>query len=166
MAVNATGLFIMTRTFGTHMAERGGGSIINIGSIQGMVGPDLTLYAGLIGRRRRITFLQGRLAATYAFRGSQARTAGVRVNAISPGGFYSGQDPVSFSDITLAPSSVEWPTTPTWREPSSSWRLMPPYTLPVRIFRLMAAIPRNKWSATVSYSHANLFGNLLWRNFL
>ena len=47
MAVNATGLFLMTRAFGDHMAERGGGSIINVGSIQGHVGPDFTLYEGL-----------------------------------------------------------------------------------------------------------------------
>jgi hypothetical protein len=47
MEVNATGLFVITRAFGQHMAERGRGSIINIGSIQGEVGPDFTLYEGL-----------------------------------------------------------------------------------------------------------------------
>jgi NAD(P)-dependent dehydrogenase (short-subunit alcohol dehydrogenase family) len=47
MQINATGIFMMTRAFGDAMAKAGGGSIINVGSIQGMVGPDNTLYEGL-----------------------------------------------------------------------------------------------------------------------
>ena len=46
MQTNATGLFAITRAFGDFMAENGTGSIVNIGSIQGMVGPDLSLYEG------------------------------------------------------------------------------------------------------------------------
>ena len=46
MRVNATGLFALTRAIGDVMAERGSGSIINIGSIQGMIGPDPTIYRG------------------------------------------------------------------------------------------------------------------------
>src|SRR4029079_14492115 len=47
MQINATRLFAITRVFGNHMAAKGGGSIINIGSIQGLMGPDFTLYEGL-----------------------------------------------------------------------------------------------------------------------
>ena len=47
MEANATGVFMMIRTFGEAMAAQGAGSILNIGSIQGMVGPDFTLYEGL-----------------------------------------------------------------------------------------------------------------------
>ena len=46
MNVNATGLFLITRAFGDVMAKQRSGSIINIGSIQGMVGPDPTIYKG------------------------------------------------------------------------------------------------------------------------
>ena len=46
MRVNATGLFVITRAFGDVMAAQGSGSIINIGSIQGMIGPDPTIYRG------------------------------------------------------------------------------------------------------------------------
>ena len=46
MEINATGIVMMTEIFGGHMGEHGGGSIINIGSIYGMVGPDFTLYGG------------------------------------------------------------------------------------------------------------------------
>jgi NAD(P)-dependent dehydrogenase (short-subunit alcohol dehydrogenase family) len=47
MKTNATGLFAITRAFGDAMAARGSGSIVNIGSIQGVVGPDYSLYEGL-----------------------------------------------------------------------------------------------------------------------
>ncbi|GAA3412247.1 SDR family NAD(P)-dependent oxidoreductase [Paenibacillus hodogayensis] len=47
MRINATGLFAVTRAFGDVMAVAGSGSIINIGSIQGMVGPDEQLYKGM-----------------------------------------------------------------------------------------------------------------------
>ena len=47
MEVNATGIFMMTRAFGEQMAKQNGGSIINIASIYGMIGPDFTLYEGL-----------------------------------------------------------------------------------------------------------------------
>ncbi|HPA44894.1 MAG TPA: SDR family NAD(P)-dependent oxidoreductase [bacterium] len=40
MEVNATGIFMMTRAFGEQMAKQNGGSIINIASIYGMIGPD------------------------------------------------------------------------------------------------------------------------------
>jgi len=44
MEVNATGLFTISRIVGNTMARAGKGSIINISSIQGMVGPDFWLY--------------------------------------------------------------------------------------------------------------------------
>ncbi|MBO5882935.1 MAG: SDR family oxidoreductase [Clostridia bacterium] len=47
MKINATGLFLITRAFGDKMCEAGSGSIINIGSYMGILGPDYTLYEGL-----------------------------------------------------------------------------------------------------------------------
>jgi len=47
MQANATGLFAITRAFADTMGTQGSGSIVNIGSIQGMVGPDFSLYEGL-----------------------------------------------------------------------------------------------------------------------
>ena len=47
MQANATGLFAITRAFADTMGAQGSGSIVNIGSIQGMVGPDFSLYEGL-----------------------------------------------------------------------------------------------------------------------
>lgn len=93
MEVNATGLFIITRAFGEHMAGRGRGSIVNVGSIQGMVGPDFTLYEGLDwGAAPDYFFHKGGLVQLTRFAASKLGPRGVRVNAIVPGGFFNNQD--------------------------------------------------------------------------
>jgi NAD(P)-dependent dehydrogenase (short-subunit alcohol dehydrogenase family) len=94
MEVNATGLFVITRAFGEHMAQRGGGSIVNVGSMQGMVGPDFSLYEGLDwGVAPDYFFHKGGLAQLTRFAASKLGPRGVRVNAIMPGGFFNHQDP-------------------------------------------------------------------------
>ncbi len=94
MEVNATGIFLMTRTFGEHMAEHGGGSVINVGSIQGMVGPDFTLYEGLgWGTPPDYFFHKAGMINFSRFAASKLGPRGVRVNTISPGGFFNQQDP-------------------------------------------------------------------------
>lgn len=93
MAVNATGVFNMTRTFGDQMAERGGGSIVNVGSIQGMVGPDFSLYEGLgMDAPPDYYFHKGGMIQLTRYTASRLGPKGVRVNCISPGGFLFGQD--------------------------------------------------------------------------
>ncbi len=94
MQVNATGVFIMTRAFGEHMAQRGGGSIINVGSIQGEVGPDFTLYEGLGWGTPPDYFVhKGGMMQLTRFAASKLGPRGVRVNCIVPGGFFNNQDP-------------------------------------------------------------------------
>jgi NAD(P)-dependent dehydrogenase (short-subunit alcohol dehydrogenase family) len=93
MEVNGAGLFLMTRTFGDYMATQGRGSIINIGSIQGVVGPDFTLYEGLNwGAPADYFFHKGGLLQLTRYAASVLGPRGVRVNALSPGGFFDNQD--------------------------------------------------------------------------
>jgi NAD(P)-dependent dehydrogenase (short-subunit alcohol dehydrogenase family) len=93
MEVNATGMFVMTRVFGDQMAAQGRGSIINVGSIQGVVGPDFTLYEGLNwGAPPDYFFHKGGLLQLTRYAASVLGPRGVRVNAISPGGFFNNQD--------------------------------------------------------------------------
>jgi NAD(P)-dependent dehydrogenase (short-subunit alcohol dehydrogenase family) len=94
MDVNATGLFVMTRAFGDAMAEKGSGSIINIGSIHGMIGPDESLYRGtnITGWYPDYFFHKGGMINFTRFTASYYGPKGVRCNCVSPGGFFSGQD--------------------------------------------------------------------------
>jgi NAD(P)-dependent dehydrogenase (short-subunit alcohol dehydrogenase family) len=93
MQVNATGLFLITRAMGDLMAERKQGSIINIGSIQGMIAPDPTIYRGtdMSGWYPDYFFHKGGMINFTRFIGSYYGEHGVRCNCLSPGGFFSNQ---------------------------------------------------------------------------
>ena len=92
--INATGIVMMTEIFAQHMAERKTGSIINISSIYGMLGPDLGLYEGT-GMTSAMPpdywFNKGGMMQLTRFAAGVYGPSGVRVNTISPGGFYDGQ---------------------------------------------------------------------------
>ena len=88
MRVNATGVFLMTRAFGDAMAKRGSGSIINVGSIQGCIGPDLPMYAGVANPPPPDYFFhKGGMIQLTRYAASVLGVNNVRVNCISPGGF-------------------------------------------------------------------------------
>jgi len=99
LQVNLMGTFQVTQVFGSAMAKRGRGSIINIGSLYASVSPDQRFYDHLPGD---LPFLK-----SPAYGASKAAVVnltkyfstlwggnGVRVNALSPGGVAGGQDDV------------------------------------------------------------------------
>lgn len=94
--INATGLFIVTRAFGEVMARQKSGSIINIASIHGMIGPDRWLYQGPVyddptkfkGFRPDYYFHKGGLISFTRFVAGYLGADNVRCNAISLGGYY------------------------------------------------------------------------------
>jgi NAD(P)-dependent dehydrogenase (short-subunit alcohol dehydrogenase family) len=93
LRVNATGVFLMTRAFGQAMFERQGGSVVNIGSMMGMVGPSLEFYEGTgMGTPAPDYFFHkgGMINLTRYFAGVFGPN-GIRVNCISPGGYFNGQ---------------------------------------------------------------------------
>lgn len=103
MKANATGLFAITRAFGDVMAKQGGGSIVNIGSIQGMVGPDLSLYEGLnMQAIPDYFFHKAGMVNLTRFFAARYGPHQVRVNCLSPGGFLSGQPEAFIERYTKA----------------------------------------------------------------
>ena len=93
MRVNATGVMLMHRIFGGAMAEAGRGSIVNIGSIQGMIGPSYELYAGtnMGDMPPDYFFHKGGMLNLTRFYASLYGPKSVRVNCVSPGGFFNNQ---------------------------------------------------------------------------
>lgn len=97
LAVNLTGVFLVTQACVQPMLEQGRGSIINICSTYGLTGPDQRLYVNAEGKRigykpvyytvtkAGILGFTRYLAAYYA--GTQ-----IRVNALTPGGVYNQHD--------------------------------------------------------------------------
>lgn len=93
-SVNAWGVFLCCQAVGEVMKQQRKGSIINIASIYGVVSPDQRIYgqSGLnsalpYGASKAAVIQMTRYLATYW------AEYGIRVNSITPGGFFNNQDP-------------------------------------------------------------------------
>ncbi len=94
METNATGFFATVRTFGDAMAEKRSGSIVNISSMQGMIGMNPWLYEGTaMTIPPDYFFHKGGMLNLTRHLASHYGASGVRVNAISPGGIYNPDKP-------------------------------------------------------------------------
>ena len=88
MEINATAVFYLSRLFSQSMVEKNGGSIINIGSQMGTIGPDFTLYEGLdMDAPPDYFFHKGGLNQLTKYLGSKLGKYNIRVNSICPGGY-------------------------------------------------------------------------------
>ncbi len=99
--VNLTAMFHLCQAFAPALRQTGHGSIINIGSIYGEVGPDWGLYEGTtMANPAAYAASKG---GVFQFTRWLATTVApdIRVNAISPGGVARGQ-PDSFVDRYVA----------------------------------------------------------------
>ncbi|GAB2175848.1 SDR family oxidoreductase [Dongia sp. agr-C8] len=99
--VNLTAVFALTQAAALLLAESGSGSVINIASIYGLVGPDLSLYHGTeLGNPAAYAASKGGLIQLTRWLATSLAPK-VRVNALTPGGIARGQ-PQEFVDRYVA----------------------------------------------------------------
>jgi NAD(P)-dependent dehydrogenase (short-subunit alcohol dehydrogenase family) len=98
IAVGLTGAFLCSRVFGTEMAKRKNGVILNIASDLGVIAPDQRLYRqeGLAEDQQPVkpvtySVVKTGLIGLTRYLATYWADRGVRVNAISPGGVFNGQ---------------------------------------------------------------------------
>jgi len=93
MRVNATGMMDILREMTDLMAKSGGGSIINISSMMGVFGPDLTNYEGtdMGDMPPDYFFHRGGMINLTRYLTRMLANKNIRANCISPGGLFNNQ---------------------------------------------------------------------------
>jgi NAD(P)-dependent dehydrogenase (short-subunit alcohol dehydrogenase family) len=98
LAVGLTGAFLCSQVIGSEMARRKKGVILNIASDLAVIAPDQRLYrqGGVPDEEQPVkpvtySVVKTALVGLTRYLATYWADAGVRVNAISPGGVYNGQ---------------------------------------------------------------------------
>lgn len=105
--VGLTGAFLCSQVFGAHMAEHGGGVILNIASDLGLIAPDQRIYwqEGLAPHEqptKPVTYsvVKGGLLMLTKYLATYWAAQNVRVNALCPGGVFAGQPEEFLAKLT------------------------------------------------------------------
>jgi NAD(P)-dependent dehydrogenase (short-subunit alcohol dehydrogenase family) len=88
------GCFCCCQKVAEIMKSRSGGSIINLGSMYGVVGPDFTIYEGTeMTMPAAYSAIKGGTIALTRYLATYYAKYKIRANAISPGGIFDNQAP-------------------------------------------------------------------------
>jgi NAD(P)-dependent dehydrogenase (short-subunit alcohol dehydrogenase family) len=97
MRVNSTGVFLASQIFSEPMQAQRSGSIINISSIYGVVGPDFSIYESTTySNPVNYSFAKAGIIGLTRYLASFLGPFGVRVNCLSPGGVWTADTPEKF----------------------------------------------------------------------
>ena len=106
LRVGLTGAFLCSRLFGTEMAKRKSGVILNVASDLALIAPDQRLYRveGLPEDQQPVkpvtySVVKTALIGLTRYLATYWSSANIRVNAISPGGVFNGQSEVFLSRL-------------------------------------------------------------------
>jgi NAD(P)-dependent dehydrogenase (short-subunit alcohol dehydrogenase family) len=98
LAVGLTGSFLCCKVFGTEMAKRKGGAIVNIASDLSVIAPDQRIYhePGLVDDMQPVkpvtySVIKAGLLGLTRYLATYWADRNIRVNALSPGGVYNHQ---------------------------------------------------------------------------
>lgn len=98
LSVGLTGAFLCSQIIGFHMAQKGGGVILNIASDLGVIAPDQRIYrkGGLPEEKQAVkpvtySVVKHGLLGLTKYLATYWADKNVRVNALSPGGVYTDQ---------------------------------------------------------------------------
>lgn len=108
VSVGLTGAMLMSQAFGAQMAQNGGGVILNIASDLSVIAPDQRLYRieGASDENEQpvkpVTYsaIKHGLIGLTKYLSTYWAKAGVRANALSPGGVYNGQSEAFVAKLT------------------------------------------------------------------
>jgi NAD(P)-dependent dehydrogenase (short-subunit alcohol dehydrogenase family) len=92
--VNLAGVFNVTQVVGPRMAAAGGGAIVNIGSLYASIAPVPDFYDHLPGFVKPAAYGASKAGVVQMTKYFARRWGprNIRVNALSPGGLFAGQD--------------------------------------------------------------------------
>ena len=87
--MNLGGTFLVTQIVAKQMMRQKAGSIINLGSIYGLVGPDFSIYKGTEWTNpSEYSVIKGGIISFTRYLATYLAPYNIRVNCISPGGIY------------------------------------------------------------------------------
>lgn len=93
--MHLNGYFLCSQKILKQMKLQGSGSLINMASIYGVVGPDFSIYEGThMGNPAGYAAIKGGLINLSRYLASYYGPYNIRVNCISPGGIFDNQVPV------------------------------------------------------------------------
>ena len=96
-AVNSRGLFLITRAVSREMMAQRSGSIVNVASIYGVVGPEFPIYEGTsMTTPAFYAYDKGGMIAFTRYLACLLGPYGVRANCLTPGGLRTPDQPASF----------------------------------------------------------------------